>query len=197
MCGSTWHKVQRVEDLNRLALDAAAGQQVAWARLVRATYLDVWRLCAHLVDRQSADDLTQETFLRAVRKLRRFRGDGPVRAWLFTIARRVCAAEIGGRTRRRDSALDFGLAETVPHALRTHDHAPAVELNLLLAGLSPERREAFVLTQVIGCSYDEAAAICDCPVGTIRSRVARARDDLVQAVQADAPTRKRQRRSFG
>ena len=50
---------------------------------------------------------------------------------------------------------------------------------LLLAGLEPERRAAFVLTQLIGCSYAEAAAICGCPVGTIRSRVARAREDLI------------------
>ena len=50
---------------------------------------------------------------------------------------------------------------------------------LLVAGLEPDRRAAFVLTQMIGCSYAEAAAICDCPVGTIRSRVARAREDLI------------------
>ena len=53
------------------------------------------------------------------------------------------------------------------------------ELELLLAGLSVERREAIVLTQVLGFSYAEAALICRCPIGTIRSRVARAREDLV------------------
>ena len=55
---------------------------------------------------------------------------------------------------------------------------------LLVAALEPDRRAAFVLTQILGCSYAEAAAICDCPVGTIRSRVARAREDLV-AMTAD------------
>ncbi|MGH9034928.1 MAG: sigma factor-like helix-turn-helix DNA-binding protein, partial [Acidimicrobiia bacterium] len=49
----------------------------------------------------------------------------------------------------------------------------------LLAGLDPDRRQAFVLTQVLGLSYGETAAVCDCPVGTIRSRVARARADLI------------------
>ena len=48
----------------------------------------------------------------------------------------------------------------------------------LLAALDPDRRAAFVLTQMLGCSYAETAAICGCPVGTIRSRVARAREDL-------------------
>jgi RNA polymerase sigma-70 factor, ECF subfamily len=47
-----------------------------------------------------------------------------------------------------------------------------------VVALEPDRRAAFVLTQMLGCSYAEAAAICGCPVGTIRSRVARARDDL-------------------
>ena len=51
-------------------------------------------------------------------------------------------------------------------------------VDLLLAALDPDRRAAFVLTQLLGCSYAEAAQVCDCPIGTIRSRVARAREDL-------------------
>jgi RNA polymerase sigma-70 factor (ECF subfamily) len=168
-----------VDPLSELALEAARGRQVAWAKLVRATYPDVWRLCAHLVDRQAADDLSQETYLRAVRKLRRFRADGPVRSWLLTIARRVCAAEINDRQRRRDRALDFGSSWTPVDA---GDHASRVELQLLLGALTQPRRDAFVLTQIIGCTYEEAAEICECPVGTIRSRVARARHDLIRAV---------------
>jgi RNA polymerase sigma-70 factor (ECF subfamily) len=56
-----------------------------------------------------------------------------------------------------------------------------VEIRLLLDGLDPKRREALIVTQVLGLSYAEAAEVCGCPVGTIRSRVARARDDLLRA----------------
>ncbi|MFT4127471.1 MAG: sigma factor-like helix-turn-helix DNA-binding protein, partial [Gordonia sp. (in: high G+C Gram-positive bacteria)] len=59
-----------------------------------------------------------------------------------------------------------------------------VEVNLLLADLPAERREALVLTQVLGLSYQEAAAVTGCPVGTIRSRVARAREALIAASSA-------------
>jgi RNA polymerase sigma-70 factor (ECF subfamily) len=63
-----------------------------------------------------------------------------------------------------------------------------VSVRALIAGLEPERREAFVLTQVVGLSYAEAADVCSCPVGTIRSRVARARADLVDALGGQSRT---------
>lgn len=67
------------------------------------------------------------------------------------------------------------------------DDSGASDLEALLAGLDTDRRSAFVLTQIVGCSYEEAAEICGCPVGTIRSRVARARADLIAVVRrADA-----------
>ncbi len=133
------------------------------------------RLCAHLVDAQSADDLAQETYLRAVRQLSQFRGEGTVRSWLFTIARRTCASEIAARQRRRDTSLDLAVTSRSSGS----DHTLQVELAMLLEALDPDRRAAFVLTQILGCSYEETAQICGCPIGTIRSRVARARDDLI------------------
>lgn len=60
------------------------------------------------------------------------------------------------------------------------DPAGALSVEALLRGLESDRRLAFVLTQVLGLSYAEAAEVCGCPVGTIRSRVARARADLVE-----------------
>ena len=62
----------------------------------------------------------------------------------------------------------------------------AVLLRSLVTTLDLDRREAFVLTQLLGLSYAEAAAVCGCPVGTIRSRVARAREDLVAAMDGPA-----------
>jgi RNA polymerase sigma-70 factor (ECF subfamily) len=67
----------------------------------------------------------------------------------------------------------------------------AVVLGLLVDQLEPHRREAFVLTQVLDLDYAEAAAVCDCPIGTIRSRVARAREDLMAAMDPVRDIRKR------
>ena len=133
----------------------------------------MWRLCAQLVSREAADDVTQEVFLRAYRALPAFRGDSSARTWLLSIARRTCADAVRDLRRRRRLAARFERPSYEP------DPAGAISVEALLSGLDPDRRLAFVLTQVLGLSYQEAADICDCPVGTIRSRVARAREDLV------------------
>jgi RNA polymerase sigma-70 factor, ECF subfamily len=166
-----------MDELASLARAAGRGDGAALARLVQQTQGEVWRLCAYLAAPDSADDLSQDTYLRAIPALRQFRGDAPVRVWLLAIARRACAAEI--RTRSRDRRLTARLAATGgtlgQPAAQPGTQAAADEL---VAALEPDRRAAFVLTQLLGCSYAEAAAVCGCPVGTIRSRVARAREDL-------------------
>jgi RNA polymerase sigma-70 factor, ECF subfamily len=166
-----------VDELTSLARAAGRGDRAALAAFVRQTQGDVWRFCAHLVDPAAADDLTQETYLRAIPALRRFRGDAPVRSWLLTIARRACAAEIDARSRGRALAARLA-AESATGPSSVPEPGSQAAIGLLLAGLDPDRRAAFVLTQMIGCSYAEAAEVCGCPVGTIRSRVARARADL-------------------
>ena len=178
-----------MDEVTRLALEARDGDEAALVGFIRRTQADVWRFVAHLVDRQSADDLTQDVYLRAVPALARFRGDAPAKLWLLAIARRTCADEIRRRTRRRGKVggelLDIDGARGLP---TVDDPTGTVDVTDLVDSLEPDRRTAFVLTQVLGLPYDEAARVCGVPIGTIRSRVARARADLLRAAAADEGT---------
>ncbi|WP_425432022.1 sigma-70 family RNA polymerase sigma factor [Geodermatophilus ruber] len=178
--------MKRVDELERTAAAAVDGDPLAAAALVRATQSDVWRLCAALGDRESADDLTQETYLRAFGALHRFEGRSSLRTWLLAIARRVCADAVRSRRRRRLTLVredaDLEALDRTDGADRVGEGAVVADL---LARLDPERREAFVLTQLLGLPYAQAAEVAGCPVGTIRSRVARARADLVDALAED------------
>lgn len=162
------------------ALAARDGNRDAQAALVRATQAEVWRFAAALVDPDSADDLTQETYLRAFRALPGFEGRSSVRTWLLGIARRACADHLRTVVRRR--RLDARLAAQAASDRPYPDPANQLGATDLVRRLPAERRSAFVLTQLLGLSYAEAADVEGVPVGTIRSRVARARDDLVGAV---------------
>jgi RNA polymerase sigma-70 factor (ECF subfamily) len=161
------------DEVTAVALRARRGDTSAAAAFVRSTQADVWRLCAHLGSSASAEDLTQETYARAFASLHRFLGRSSARTWLLSIARRVCADHV--RSAQRSRAV-------VAAPVVAPDHAGSVAVRALIAALDVERREAFVLTQVLGLSYAEAADVCGCPVGTIRSRVARARADLVSGL---------------
>lgn len=170
-----------MDRLTELLLDAQRGDRDALEAFVGASQGDVWRLCRHLGDARDADDLTQETYERAIGSLHRFRADGPARAWLLTIARRVCVDHTRRAVRRRRLDDDLRGEATAGGAdllYRTED-SERVALDDLLARLDGDRRAAFVLTQVLGLQYGEAAEVLGCPIGTIRSRVARARIDLV------------------
>jgi RNA polymerase sigma-70 factor (ECF subfamily) len=173
-----------VDPLTRLAYGARAGDAAALEALVEAGYGQVWQLCGSLVDAQSADDLAQETFIRAVRTLPKFRGDATARTWLLAIARHVCTDELRTRSRRRrrDASL---VAGATANERTAPDAGEMIGVADLVRRLDPDRRAAFVLTQMLGLSYEETARVCECPVGTIRSRVARARSDLL-ALLADA-----------
>jgi RNA polymerase sigma-70 factor (ECF subfamily) len=173
--------VPATEDPLRPYVDAALeGDDVAVGELVRLTQPAVWQVCAALGSAGEVEDLVQETYLRALGALPRYRADAPVRVWLLAIARRVCADHVRRRQRRR-RLLD----RVIGHTTELDVPAPEV-VDDLLDVLDPDRREAFVLTQLVGLSYDEAAAVVGCPIGTIRSRVARARADLLVAVSRAA-----------
>jgi RNA polymerase sigma-70 factor (ECF subfamily) len=177
-----------VDQLTRLALDAAAGDALSLEGFVRCSQADVLRLAALLVDRDAAEDVTQEVYLRAIPALRRYRGDAPARVWLLGIARRTCADVL--RRRDRDRRRARRLAAEPRDGMVVAEPAGKVALDLLVAGLDEDRRTAFVLTQVLGLAYAEAAEVAGVPIGTIRSRVARAREDLVDAAGAAGHARR-------
>src|SRR5215207_4654769 len=132
------------------------------------------RYCYALVgDQELASEAAQETFLRSVSAIRRFRGEAPVRLWFLTLARRA-SGQVLRQARRRPPTAGWAPAE------EAHP-GPSVEAQLLVAQLPAELRQAFVLTQVLGLSYAEAARVMGCAVGTVRSRVFRARARLVAA----------------
>jgi len=172
-----------VDHLTRLLLDAQNGDRAALDSFVRETHHDVTTLCRHLGDPDSIDDLVQETYQRAFTSLHRFRASGPARHWLLTIARRTCADGARRRSRRRRLGRRLDELGGIEVECSPIDGSGA-EIDELLHLLDDDRRAAFVLTQLNGLRYDEAAEVLDVPIGTIRSRVSRAREQLVDVLRA-------------
>ncbi|MFG2477324.1 sigma-70 family RNA polymerase sigma factor [Streptomyces fagopyri] len=177
----------RDASLTAWAMAARGGDPEAVDHFVRALHRDVRRYVAYLgADPQTADDLAQDTFLRALGSLHRFEGRSSARAWLLAIARRAVIDSFrSAATRPRRADFDdwqLAVERAQPRGLPGFDDG--IALDDLLAGLPEERREAFVLTQLLGLPYAEAALVSDCPVGTVRSRVARARTSLIAALSA-------------
>ncbi|MGQ0463997.1 MAG: sigma-70 family RNA polymerase sigma factor [Sporichthyaceae bacterium] len=177
------------DEITRLALAAGRGDAAATTEFVRATQADVWRYVAYLVDRGQADDLTQETYLRALRGLRTFRGDTAARVWLLSIARRAVVDHFRRQGRRPAVGASLDAEDVLVDRIApaTPEASGEISLRMLVEDLDEDKRAAFVLTQVHGLSYQEAAEVCGVPIGTIRSRMARAREQLLGTL-ADAET---------
>jgi RNA polymerase sigma-70 factor (ECF subfamily) len=138
-------------------------------------------LCGN-VDR--ADDLVQETLLRAMANIDSFQPGTNMSAWLFTILRNLFRSEY--RKRRREvEDTDGGYAETLKSHPEQHSRVEFEEFRVALGKLPQDQREALILVGASGFSYEEAAAICECAVGTIKSRVNRARTRLAELLSID------------
>jgi RNA polymerase sigma-70 factor (ECF subfamily) len=167
------------DDPLRQLFDAAReGDDRAVRELVTRTQPIVWRVCAVLGSAGEEDDLVQETYLRALRSAGSYRGEAPVQSWLLSIARHVCADQVRRRTRQRR------LVDRITRNTFAAQPPESESVAQLLATLQPEQREAFELTQLVGLSYEEAADVIGCPIGTVRSRVARGRAALLEVVRA-------------
>ncbi|MFJ2595200.1 sigma-70 family RNA polymerase sigma factor [Streptomyces erythrochromogenes] len=177
-------------EVTRLALAARDGDPAKADRFVRALHRDVWRYVAYLsADPQAAEDLTQDVFLRALAALPRFEGRSSARTWLLSIARRTVVDNIrhaSARPRLSDRH-DWQSAAEQSQPYDVPGFEDGIALAELLAGIPAERRDAFVLTQLLGLPYAEAAVAVGCPIGTVRSRVARARTTLIALLTDTEP----------
>lgn len=160
---------------------AQDGDHQAFAEFVVETQFDVLRFCRWQCRGDvDVDDLVQETYVRAYRGLRNYSYGASCRSWLLTIARNVCTDHYR-KTSRNESKLRSLEMLTQP----SNSFSGAVEINELIDHLPNDFKEAFVLVRLMGLRYDEAAEILKCPRGTVQSRVARARQLLVNSIQSE------------
>ncbi len=140
-------------------------------------------------DPHEAEDLAQETFIKAYKALGNFRGESAFYTWLYRIAINTANNYLVSRGRRPpDTDIDVDDPEQIEaHAMMADTDSPEenqfrdelkAEIDRAIAELPEDLRTAFTLREFSGLSYEEIAEIMDCPVGTVRSRIFRARDAI-------------------
>ncbi len=179
------------------------GDQQAFALLVAKYQRRIFRLISRFVgDPATAEDIAQETFLRAYRAIGSFRGDSQFYTWLYRIAVNTAkrSALSGARSPvLPESAKSSEQDETFPsrEQLSSMDTPEAVmasrelvrAVNAAMEDLPEELRSAIVLREIEGLSYDEISQMLDCPVGTVRSRIFRAREAIARRLRPLLGTR--------
>jgi RNA polymerase sigma-70 factor, ECF subfamily len=130
------------------------------------------------------DDLVQETLFRALRSIDRFEEGTNLKSWLFTIMHNVFRTQYKVRKREAPGVIDCA-EMPIPMAAPQDWHVLNKDLRKALQSLSPEHRDVIILVAGYGLSYKEAADICDCAIGTIKSRLNRARDELAHEMQGN------------
>lgn len=130
-------------------------------------------------NRDRADDLVQEALVKAWNHLDSFQVGTNLKAWLFTILRNAYFSELR-KTKREVADSDGLMAARVAVPAEQHAHLDLKDLAKALAQLPADQREALILVGAEGFSYEEAASISGCAVGTVKSRVNRARAKLAQ-----------------
>ena len=183
------------------------GDQQAFTLLVAKYQRRIFRLISRFVsDPATAEDIAQETFLRAYRAIGRFRGDSQFYTWLYRIA--VNTAKRSALDGARSPVLQENATfpqdeETFPkqEQLSSMDTPDAVmasreiadTVNAAMDALPEELRTAIVLREIDGMSYDEIAQAMGCPVGTVRSRIFRAREAIARQLRPLLGTRSDER----
>jgi len=172
------------DEVRTLVRQALRGDEAAMRALVETFQGQVLGLCYHMLGhRQDAEDAAQETFLRALRSLKSWDPAREFRPWLLAIAGNRCRTMLARRRRRPQPA-----SLTEPVVDRRGESEPArlltEELKLALTTIRDEHRQAFLLFHHQQLSYAEIAEILDCPLGTVKIWVHRARRALVQQLRS-------------
>ena len=166
------------DDLCTLVDRCVAGEQAAMLDLVERFRGQIFGLCYRMLgQRQDAEDMTQETFIRVLKNIHRWDQDRPIEPWLLAIAGNRCRTKLASRKRKPPMSP---LIEHLPDE-RPDEQAGAnlaEEVNLVLKDLREQYRQAFLLFHEQQLSYIEIGAALDCPVGTAKTWVHRARREL-------------------
>ncbi len=178
-----------------LVLRVQAGDKSAFDLLVLKYQNKVASLVGRYL-REPADvaDVCQEAFIKAYRGLGNFRGDSQFYTWLYRIAVNAAVNHIATRGRRPQGtsldADDSGLSQTVErlHELASPDRQAATDelaqtIRDAVAGLPEDLRTAITLREYEGLAYEEIATVMDCPIGTVRSRIFRAREAIEAKIE--------------
>ena len=172
--------------------DLAAWQPPSWEQVVREHSARVYRLAYRLTgNRHDAEDLTQEVFVRVFRSLSSYT-PGTFEGWLHRITTNLFLDQVRRKQRIRFDTLADNAADRLPGRdpgpERAFEHANLdLDIQNALQELSPEFRAAVVLCDIEGLSYEEIAATLDVKLGTVRSRIHRARAQLRAALAHRAP----------
>jgi len=171
------------------------GDKRAFELLVAKYQRKVVRLLTRVVrDPADVDDVAQETFIKAYRALGNFRGESAFYTWLYRIAINTAKNHLAARSRRvQTSEADIEDAEEFDSATGLRDVATpdamllskqvGEAVNRAIEALPEDLRTAIVLREIEGLSYEEIAATMNCPIGTVRSRIFRAREAVAQALR--------------
>lgn len=160
-----------------------AGEPRAFEVLVRTYQHRVFGVAARMLGNTAeAEEVAQEVFLRVHRAIGEFRGEAKLSTWLYTITSRLCLGRLGGRERRvaRDGEevlTRLASGEADPAAALERSELE-VALHRAIGELPEDRRVVVILRDLEGLAYEEIAAALELPVGTVRSRLHRARMDL-------------------
>ncbi len=148
----------------------------------------------YLRDREDIEDIAQETFIKAFRALPRFRGESAFYTWLYRIAINTAKNHLVARSRRPPGVdVDVEEAEFMdgtdalkesenPESALARDELSA-EIDLAISQLPDDLRSAVTLREFDGLTYEQIAEIMDCPVGTVRSRIFRAREAIDSRIE--------------